>query len=83
MWIAVAYLVAKVWWLERHPEIRGPSIAKAFYIGQAVKFLMLVIGLFVVTRLLQVDWMPFILGVMVVQVSSMTLSFQMKRKIIS
>jgi len=81
MWIATMYLLAKVWWLERHPSVSAKQVAKTFYIGQGVKFIVLVVGIIVLIKIMPLHWMSFLIGVMVVQVSGMMLSLDMRRKI--
>ena len=81
MWVATTYLLAKIWWLERHPGVSAKQVAKTFYIGQGVKFVVLVAGVIVLIKIMPLHWMSFLIGVMVVQVSGMMLSLDMKRKI--
>lgn len=83
MWCAVAYLLYKLWRLERTPGAQPQVVANALYIAQAVKFMVLVIGVVLVMLLFTVNWIAFLVGVMVVQVGNMLTSLQMKRAMAS
>jgi len=83
MWCAVSYLLYKLWRLECHPRVQPQTVANALYIAQAVKFMVLIIGVILVMLLFTVNWVAFLIGVMVVQIGTMLTSFQMKRAMTS
>ena len=83
MWCAVAYLLYKLWRLERNPGVQPQTVANTLYIAQAVKFMVLMFGVILVMLLFTVNWMAFLMGVIVVQIGNMLTSLQMKRAMAS
>lgn len=81
MWVAVSYLLLSVWRLERQVGVPAKRITKAFYFGQLIKFIVLVAGVIILLKTTPMNWAGFIIGVMVVQVSGMLLTLDIKGKL--
>ena len=83
MWCALSYLIYKVWRLELGRHLQPQKITKILYMAQAVKFIVLILGVVLVIWLFTVNWFAFLIGVIVVQIGNIFTSIQIKKVITS
>lgn len=78
MMLACSYWVYSLWRIEKNFGKKKTRPVKAFYQGQIIKYLLLIILLIIYIHTLQLDWLAVIIGVLAVQIANTFLTFKTK-----
>lgn len=79
MMVACFYWVFSMWRVERKWGETHPKVVRLFYLGQMVKYLVLVVAVVLYLQYLQLNWLVFLMGVLAVQLGSMMMVIRVKQ----
>lgn len=79
MMLATFYWVFRMWRIERRFGQGNPKVVRAFYLGQVVKYIILIVAVILFLNFLKLDWLAFVIGVVAVQVGSTFMVVNVKR----
>jgi len=80
MWVATLPLLV-INFINQKSITHPKGVLRRYYIGQAIKYALLIAAVLVYVHVLQLMWLPFIIGLFAIQMSSLLLAAQMKRMV--
>lgn len=78
MWVATFFLIFRLWRIESRFGQGKPKVIRSFYSGQIVKYVIVIAAVLICLHWLTLNWLAFMIGIIVVQLSGMFMTTNVK-----